>query len=332
MGSALLELDHLAVELGVDKTPVTVVGDVTMSVAAGEAVGLVGESGSGKSMTAKAIMRLLPRHSRISGRLEYAGRSVLEMTRSELRGLRRSEIGMIFQDPRMAINPLRTVGDFLTEALRDSGRMTRRQANARAVAALAEVGIADATRRLRQYPHQLSGGLLQRVMIASVILAEPALVIADEPTTALDVTTQQEVVAILDERRREHRMALIFITHDLDLATAITDRIVVMYAGTVVETGASATLHEASVHPYTRLLLASRPKLDLTERLQTIPGRAVAAYETGPGCVFADRCPYADKEAMEVRPDLRPIAGHQVACHRADELFQMAPELHGAGT
>jgi oligopeptide/dipeptide ABC transporter ATP-binding protein len=322
VGTALLEVEQLGVELNTDKTPFPVVQGVTMSVATGEAVGLVGESGSGKSMTSKAIMRLLPRHSRTSGRVEYDGRSIPAMSRAELANLRRTGIGMIFQDPRMAINPLRTVGDFLTETLRDSGRLTRRQAKARAAAALAEVGIRDAERRLRQYPHQLSGGLLQRVMIASVLLAEPALVIADEPTTALDVTTQQEVVAILDERRREHGMALIFITHDLDLATAITDRIAVMYAGMVVETAASATLHERCIHPYTRALLASRPSLDRTERLQTIPGRSDSAFEVGPGCVFVGRCPFATATALAVRPELGPVNGQIVACHRANEIVR----------
>ena len=318
--SSVLDVERLVVDLPVSRQQRRIIHDVTVSVARGEAVGIVGESGSGKSMTARAVMRLLPAGAEVGGRLAVNGRAVSEMSPTVLREFRRREVGMIYQDPRAHINPLRTVGDFLLEGLRESKRVDGKEAVRRVVSALEEVGIADASRRLRQYPHQLSGGLLQRVMIASVLVAEPLLILADEPTTALDVTTQQEVMAILDEQRRERGMALVFITHDLDLAIAITDRIAVMYAGMIVETARSADLHNAALHPYTQALLQSRPRLDRVEQLQTIPGRPVSGYEVGPGCVFASRCPYADDHARAVRPSTRLIDGHLVACHRAEEL------------
>ncbi len=316
--AAVLEIDQLTVDLQIGQEQRRVIHNVTMCVNPGEAVGLVGESGSGKSITTRAIMRLLPRGARVGGVLRVGGQSVTDMDRRALKALRQHGIGMIYQDPRAHINPLRTVGDFLIEALRERGEIPRSEALDRAAEQLRAVGIPDAGRRLRQYPHQLSGGLLQRVMIASVLLAEPRLILADEPTTALDLTTQQEVVAILDDLRRERDMALVFITHDLDLAIAITDRIAVMYAGVIVETVASAEVHAAALHPYTRALLESRPRIDAVQRLQTIPGRPVSAYEVGSGCVFVDRCPFADEQARAERPVTRELAGHTVACHQAE--------------
>jgi oligopeptide/dipeptide ABC transporter ATP-binding protein len=235
---------------------------------------------------------------------------------------------MIYQDPRAHINPLRTIGDFLSEGLRETGDVRPAQIRARAIRVLEEVGIGDASRRLGQYPHELSGGLLQRVMIASVLLAEPKLMLADEPTTALDVTTQQEVMAILDEQRRERGLSLLFITHDLDLAIAITDRIAVMYAGTLVEVAPAGELHRTARHPYTRALLQSRPRIDRTERLETIAGRPVSAYEAGEGCVFASRCRFAEERCRATRPTIRPLDAHLVACHRAEEIPVQPAERH----
>jgi oligopeptide/dipeptide ABC transporter ATP-binding protein len=235
---------------------------------------------------------------------------------------------MIYQGPRAHINPLRTVGDFLAEGLRESRQVRSGEIRTRAVRVLEEVGIGDASRRLGQYPHELSGGLLQRVMIASVLLAEPKLMLADEPTTALDVTTQREVMAILDEQRRERGLALVFITHDLDLAIAITDRIAVMYAGTLVEIAPAGELHKTARHPYTRALLRSRPRLDRSERLETIAGRPVSAYETGEGCVFASRCPFVQERCRATRPTIRTLDDHLVACHRAEELPAQPAERH----
>jgi oligopeptide/dipeptide ABC transporter ATP-binding protein len=316
-GPRLLELGGLHVELKIEGRWRTVVQDVSLTVGAGEAVGIVGESGSGKSVTARSIARLLPRGARVGGDCRFGGEPVWTMSSARLRRFRARELGIIYQDPRAHINELHPVGDFLTEGIRDHPPRERRDL---AIAALQATGIPDAARRLEQYPHQLSGGLLQRVMIAAAILPGPRLLLADEPTTALDVTTQSEVMAVLAEQRQARQLAMIFITHDLDLAAAVTDSIAVMYAGTIVETGPSATMHERALHPYTAGLLAARPKQARVASLYTIPGRPIAAYESGPGCVFASRCAYAEQRCLDARPSPRPLGSHVVSCHRAEEL------------
>src|SRR5262245_61649759 len=232
--AALLEIDRLTVRLPIEGQLRTVLHDVSLHVDAGEAVGLVGESGAGKSMTARAAARLLPQGAETEGAIRLDGGDVLAADGRRLRSLREN-VGVVFQDPRAHVNPVRRIGDFMTEALRTNHGVGGREAQRRAVRLLAEVGIPDGERRLHQYPHELSGGLLQRVMIATALLVEPKLLLADEPTTALDVTTQAEVMAILDDLRRERGLALLFITHDLDLAGAVCDRTIVMYAGQVVE-------------------------------------------------------------------------------------------------
>jgi oligopeptide/dipeptide ABC transporter ATP-binding protein len=318
--TSLLELDHLAVQLPVEGERRTVLHDVSLTVAPGEAVGLVGESGSGKSMTARAIARLLPVGATVEGGVRYDGRDVGSLRGAALRAYR-GEVAMIFQDPRAHTNPVRTVGDFMTEALRALRGVDRATARRRAVAALADVGIADGERRLGQYPHELSGGLLQRVMIATMLLTEPRLVLADEPTTALDVTTQAEVMAILDELRRDRGMAMIFITHDLELAGAVCDRTAVMYAGQIVETRASARLHDDPLHPYTASLSGARPNVDVSvRRLAAIPGRPVSAFEAPEGCPFAPRCAHAADGCRVARPPVEELDGGMVRCVRAREL------------
>src|SRR5204863_1294349 len=270
--SALLEIEGLTARLPVEGELRTVLHDVSLTIAAGEALGLVGESGSGKSMTARAIGRLLPPGAQTSGSIRYVSREVLRLGSGDLRRYR-EEVAMIFQDPRAHVNPVRRIGDFMTETLRLKG-VTRAEAAARAARALRDVGIEDGERRLEQYPHELSGGLLQRVMIATMLLGEPRLVLADEPTTALDVTTQAEVMAILDELRRERGLALLFITHDLELAAAVCDRTAVMYAGQIVETRSADLLDRDPLHPYTAALAAARPDIAATaHRLAAIPGR-----------------------------------------------------------
>lgn len=316
---ALLEVDRLRVQIPVRGRLRTVIHEATLDISAGEAVGLVGESGSGKSMTARTIMRLLPPRSVTSGAIRFAGQPVLDMGRSALRRLRANQIAMIYQDPRAHINPVRSNGDFLLEAMLAQG-IKPAAARERAIDLLAQVGIADGGRRLRQYPHQLSGGLLQRMMIAAALAADPRLLLADEPTTALDVTTQSEVMAILADLRADRGLAMLFITHDLDLAAAVTNRMAVMYAGVIVEISASATVHQSALHPYTIGLLRSRPEIGARSRIQVIPGRPVSAFEAGPGCVFAARCPYATDLCRTERPELRPLNRQLVACHRAEEL------------
>ncbi|MFI1386115.1 ABC transporter ATP-binding protein [Embleya sp. NPDC020886] len=313
----MLEIKNLRVRLRVEGEQRTVIHDASLTIGAGEAFGLIGESGSGKSMTARAVARLLPEGAECIGEIAFDGKAVLALPADELRQYRAADVAMIFQDPRASINPVRTVGDFLTEGARTNFGMRRREAEDKAVALLAEVGIADGGRRLRQHPHQLSGGLLQRVMIASALMGDPKLLLADEPTTALDVTTQSEVMGILHRLRADHGVAMLFITHDLELAGAVCDRIGVMYAGSIVETLSSAELHETARHPYTRGLLTSRPSLTATaRRLPVIAGKPLSAFEVEDGCAFEPRCPHAIAQCRETAPDF--VDG--VRCHRAGEL------------
>ena len=269
--AALLSIRDLTVDLPTGDGHRRLLAGVDLDIAAGEAVALVGESGSGKSLTTRAIMRLLPDGFRTTGTIAFRGADVLRMDRAQLRRFRGREVGMIFQDPRAHINPVHRVGDFLTEALRTTRNVGRAEAEERAVALLGEVGVRNAGDRLHQYPHQLSGGLLQRVLIASVLLAEPELLLADEPTTALDVTAQSDVMAILEEQRRLRGLGLLFITHDLELAAACCDRLAVMYHGEIVEQGAD--VYADPRHPYTRDLLAARPSIDVRrDRLPVVGG------------------------------------------------------------
>lgn len=316
----LLDVARLSVQLPIEGRLQPVIHDVTLSIERGEVLAVVGESGSGKSMTARAVVGLLPAGARSRGRISFDGEELLGADRRKLREIRLRRVGMIFQDPRAAINPVHRIGDFLTETLVRERRVGKREALARAATVLAEVRIADPARCLRQYPHQLSGGMLQRVMIASVLLAEPELILADEPTTALDVTTQAEVVALLDDLRRARGMAMVFITHDLELAAAISDRVVVMYAGRVVETLPSAQALAHPVHPYTEALLESRPELHVRmAEIPQIPGRPLAAYEAGLGCPFHPRCRYAQDQCREQLPPVVPDGEGTVMCWRAEE-------------
>ena len=318
--SSLLEVEHLAVQLPVEGRMQTVLHDVSLSIDEGEAVGLVGESGSGKSMTARAVARLLPPGAASTGDVRYRGRAVADLRGGALREYR-GEVATIFQDPRAHINPVRSIGDFMTEALRTNRGVGRSTARSRAIEALDDVGIPDGERRCKQFPHELSGGLLQRVMIAAALLTEPRLVLADEPTTALDVTTQAEVMAILDDLRRSHGLALLFITHDLDLAGAVCDRTCVMYAGEIVESQPSATLGTDPLHPYTASLSAARPAVDgNVHRLAAIRGRPVSAFEAPAGCSFAPRCDFAQDGCSARDPQLERLDGGVVRCLRATEL------------
>ncbi|WP_327672111.1 MULTISPECIES: ABC transporter ATP-binding protein [unclassified Streptomyces] len=311
----LLDIRRLRVTLPLDGADRTVIHRVDLSVPAGAALGLVGESGSGKSLTARSVLRLLPPGARVDGDVLIDGASVPAMGPADLRALRSADVAMIHQDPRAHINPVRTVGDFLTEGLIARGTRAR-DATATVTGLLRDVGIPDAERRLRQRPPELSGGLLQRVMIAAALAGGPRLLLADEPTTALDVTTQAEVMAIIDEARAARGLALLFITHDLALAAAVCDRIAVMYAGSIVEELPADRLHKSARHPYTRALLASRPAPGADAReLRAIPGRPLSAYEAGAGCAFAPRCPAARALCRTESPEPRPVGDGLAACH-----------------
>jgi oligopeptide/dipeptide ABC transporter ATP-binding protein len=317
----LLELDDLVVELSVNGLPRRVLHGVSLALRAGEAIGLVGESGSGKSMTARAIDRILPPGATMTGRITFAGQDVIALRDAELRKFH-MDVAMIFQDPLVHTNPVRRIGDFMTESLRTNRGVPSREAAERAVDLLSRVGIEDGRRRLRQYPHELSGGLLQRVMIATALLTAPRLLLADEPTTALDVTTQSEVMAILDELRRNEGLALLFITHDLELAAAVCDTTAVMYAGQIVEIRDSSLLHDDPLHPYTAALAAARPRIENTaHRLSAIAGPPLPATDAPTdGCPFAPRCPYAQPRCLRESPRPLEIDGGKTRCLRANEL------------
>ncbi len=320
--TALLTVDGLSVALPVEGERRSVLRDVSFALEEGRTLGLVGESGSGKSMTVRSIARLLPKGAAVTGSIRFDGTEVLDLRGEALRRYRAGDVSMIFQDPRAHTNPVRRIGDFLTEAMRVNGRMSRRAAGKRAVGLLAEVGIGDPERRMRQFPHELSGGLLQRVMIAASVAVRPRLVLADEPTTALDVTTQAEVMGILRRLQREHGMAMVFITHDLELAAAVCDETIVLYAGRVVEQQASSRLHEDPLHPYTAALVRARPDIARASvRLPAIPGHPTTAYEAPAGCAFAPRCPFAEDRCREVEPQLLRIGEHGASrCLRTGEL------------
>ncbi|WIM94114.1 ABC transporter ATP-binding protein [Actinoplanes oblitus] len=311
----VLEFDRLRVTIG--NRPI--LREVTLAVRPGEAVGLVGESGSGKSITVRSVLRMLPAGATAEGSVRLLGAEIGELDRAALRRVRSHDVAMVFQDPRATVNPVRTIGDFLTEVLRDQG-VSRRDAGRRAAGLLADVGVDHVGRRMRQRPHELSGGLLQRVVIAAALATEPKLILADEPTTALDVTTQEEVVAILGEQRHQRNAALLFVSHDLELAAAVCDRIAVMYAGEIVEILPAARLHEDARHPYTRALLRSRPgTVPPGSRLRTVPGIPQAAFDAPAGCVFADRCGHATPHCFSVRPEPRPAGAGLAACHLLGE-------------
>jgi oligopeptide/dipeptide ABC transporter ATP-binding protein len=296
-----------------------VVLDVDLEVGAGEIVGLVGESGSGKSMTARTIANALPPGARVTGQVLLDGEDLLAMDRRQRRLVQRS-IGMIFQDPRAYIDPLWRVEDHLTEGLRLHLGFSRSAARARAIELLDTVGIDQPDRRIHQYPGEMSGGMLQRVMIAGALSVGPTLLLADEATTALDVTTQAGIVRLLDRLRRDHGLAVLFITHDLALASAICDRVYVMYAGRIVEVRSRQLIFEDPRHPYTMGLLAARPKVDSkADRLPVIPGTPINAMDAPAGCPFHPRCPYAVAECRSEVPRLIEVPGGAARCVRAQE-------------
>jgi len=291
MSQPLLQLSDLWLRLpSVAARPI--LAGVDLEVSAGEVVGLVGESGSGKSVTARTALGLVPRGAQVEGSVVVDGVDVLSAPADRLRRLRSETASMVFQDPRAGINPMRRIGDHLTEAARFAKRGDDvKAARKRALELLEEVGLPHPERHLKQFPHELSGGMLQRVMIAGALMGSPKLLLCDEPTTALDVTTQKEIVSILARLQQDEGMGMLFITHDLDLAASVCDRVHVMYAGQVVEHASAKELFASPQHPYTAGLLASTPSLDVVqERLRPIKGTPLSLLTDPPGCAFAERC------------------------------------------
>ncbi len=297
------------------------VRDLSFSIAAGEVLGLVGESGSGKSITSLAIMRLLPPQARVAGEIVFAengiARNLLAIEDDSMRQLRGSRIAMIFQEPMTALNPVMRVGDQVAEAVMAHNHMTKKEAWQRAVDAMNDVAIPDAARRARDYPHQLSGGMRQRIMIAMAIANRPQLLIADEPTTALDVTIQAQILELLAQLRSKFGLTMLFISHDLAVVSQVADRVAVMYAGNLVELGARRDIFHAPAHPYTRGLLHAVPdlKTDRAKPLQTIDGTVPALHAMPPGCTFEPRCDFRVPECARIVPPLVEVAdGHWARC------------------
>jgi len=318
----LVEIRDLRVDFGTPARPLVAVDGVDLSIGAGEIVALVGESGSGKSVTALALMGLVDAPARVAAqRIAFAGRDLQRMRASERRALAGRDVAMIFQDPHASLDPCYTVGDQLDEAIRFHGNAQERASapvrRERALALLGEVEIADAGARLRSYPHQLSGGMAQRVMIAIALAGRPRLLIADEPTTALDVTVQAQVLALLLRLRDERAMAILLITHDLAVVAETADRVIVMYAGQVMETGTVPALFDTPRHPYTRALLDASPEQgEARARLRTIPGVVPAAAHRPPGCLLAPRCAFARAQCTAMRPAVQTLDRHSsVRCH-----------------
>jgi oligopeptide/dipeptide ABC transporter ATP-binding protein len=323
---SLLDVRHLTVEFPASSTAspqsMVAVRDLSLTIAPGEVLGLVGESGSGKSVTSLAVMRLLPPQARVAGEILFANgngsaHDLLRLPDDGIRNLRGSQIAMIFQEPMTALNPVMRVGEQIAEAVAVHARVTNKAAWDRAVSVMEDVAISDAARRARDYPYQLSGGMRQRVMIAMAVVNRPALLIADEPTTALDVTVQAQILELLAELRSKFGLAMLFVSHDLAVVSQVADRIAVMYAGNLVELGSKHEIFHAPAHPYTRGLLNAVPtlKTDRACPLATIEGTVPAMNAILPGCPFEPRCDFRVAECARNLPRLLEVnPGHWARC------------------
>jgi oligopeptide/dipeptide ABC transporter ATP-binding protein len=324
MADVVLEVEDLTVDFPTDDGVVHAVRGVSFTLERGQVLGIVGESGSGKSVTSLAIMRLLPKTARVGGSVRYEGREVLGLGEKEMCEIRGREIAMIFQDPMTSLNPVYTIGWQLAEAVRAHRDVTKQEAWTRAVNLLELVGIPRARDRARNYPHEFSGGMRQRVVIAMAMANDPDVIIADEPTTALDVTVQAQILETLETAQAETRAAIVLITHDLGVVAGVADDVLVMYAGKPVEIGTVDEIYYHPRMPYTLGLLGSLPRLDSAgdERLTPIKGSPPSLINLPPGCPFSPRCPMSRAHCDEVEPDLRPVVGaaHLAACHYAEEL------------
>jgi oligopeptide/dipeptide ABC transporter ATP-binding protein len=317
----LFELRGLCVDFNLPAGRMRAVDSVSLELRSGQCLAVVGESGSGKSQTFLACLDLLAANGRATGSARFEGRELIGAAEPELNALRGTRIVTVFQDPMNALTPQLTIGEQLSEVLTAHGLASRREAQARALEVLAQVGIPDPRRRIAQYPHEFSGGMRQRAVIAMALMARPKLLIADEPTTALDVTIQAQVLALLRDLR-DQGLAIVLITHDLGVAAGIADQLAVMYAGRVVEAGAAAEVLAAPAHPYTRALLAAVPRLDdpTGRQLAWIEGQPPRPGEIEAGCAFEPRCTERRAACRESRPELRRRGTTRaVACHRADE-------------
>ncbi|MGZ5845890.1 MAG: ABC transporter ATP-binding protein [Ramlibacter sp.] len=319
----LLEVSHLDIVLQTQRGPARAVRDVSFTLERGQTLGLVGESGCGKSITALALLGLLPERAQVTGSIRFAGQELVDLPEPRRRDLRGDRIGMIFQEPMTALNPGHTIGDQVAEPLRLHRGLSRRAAREQAVALLDRVGIPDARRRVDAYPHQFSGGQRQRITIAMALACGPDLLIADEPTTALDVTVQQQILALVRDLVAERGMALLLISHDLGVVAQNVQRLLVMYGGSVVESGPTAEVFAHRIHPYTLGLFGARPRLGGARgaRLATVPGTVPDLADLPPGCPFAGRCRFAIPDcAVTAPPPVEVGPGHHARCIRLDAV------------
>jgi peptide/nickel transport system ATP-binding protein len=318
MAEALLEVRGLKTYFYDKETVYKAVDGVDFTIGYGETLGVVGESGCGKSITSLSIMQLIPKPKGkiVEGQILLEGKDLVPMSNDEMTNIRGNDIAMIFQEPMTALNPVLSIGDQISEILLRHQKITKAEARKRSIEMLKKVGFPRAEQIVDEYPHQLSGGMRQRAMIAMAMANNPKLLIADEPTTALDVTIQAQVLDLMRELKKEYGTSIMLITHDLGVVAEMADRVVVMYAGQVVETADVTTLFTAPKHPYTNGLLASIPSLEEDkDRLNSIKGQVPSAANFPVGCRFADRCPMAQESCREKMPELREIeAGHFVRC------------------
>ncbi|MGH9104005.1 MAG: ABC transporter ATP-binding protein [Acidimicrobiales bacterium] len=326
MPGAVLEVDDLSVDFRTEDGILGAVRGVSFELEPGKVLGIVGESGSGKSVTASAVLGLLPKTARVRGSVRFKGEELLGRPEKRMMGVRGSGVAMIFQDPMTSLNPVYSVGWQLVETIRAHQDISRDRAEARAVELLAMVGIPNAQERVSSYPHEFSGGMRQRAVIAIAMANDPDVILADEPTTALDVTVQAQVLESLRTALEETHAALVLITHDLGVVAGLADQVIVMYAGKVVETAAVDDIYYQPAMPYTQGLLGSLPRLDRegNERLRPIKGSPPSLLNLPPGCPFSPRCPLARRACEAEEPALRPVGGHDhlVACHFAEEALE----------
>jgi oligopeptide/dipeptide ABC transporter ATP-binding protein len=316
----LLEVDDVAIAFDTQKGRFNAVDGISFAIRPGKTHAIVGESGCGKSVTALATMDLLPENGHIvRGDIRLHGKSLMQMSKTERRKLRGSEIAMIFQEPMTALNPVFTVGQQIIEVFKIHRKLSTAEARREAIKMLEKVRISDPEIRIDEYPFQMSGGMRQRVLIAIALACNPKLLIADEPTTALDVTIQHQILVLMRELQKDLGTAIILITHDLGVVAEMADDVTVMYAGKVVETGTVFDIFDRPTHPYTLGLLASIPKVTDTKdtKLQSIKGMVPSIYDRGTGCRFNSRCPLVEDKCYSENPTLKKLAGvHQAACHR----------------
>lgn len=316
----ILSVKDLTVQIETDTTTLKILNGINFDVRRGETLGIVGESGCGKSMTALSVMRLINTPpAKIDGAIELCGKNMLDLSSKEMRSIRGNRISMIFQEPMMSLNPVYTVGDQIMEVFRLHQGMTKRQAKQQAIEALRMVNVALPEKRVKCYPFQLSGGIRQRVMIAMALACQPELLIADEPTTALDVTIQAQVLELMRKLRDELGMGILFITHDLGVVSEMCSRVIVLYCGEIMEEADVQTLFTSPKHPYTQGLLAAIPQIGQREKLYVIPGTVPPASEFPKGCVFAPRCEYATERCTVNKPSVVQIGEeHMVRCFLFD--------------